>query len=260
MLGGNQMVFFEKHGLTDSTMFVHHELTDFKFPLHFHPAYEWIMVIEGSIDVTLDDDNYTVDAGEAIFVHSNQLHSISTPEASRIDILLFSSQLISDFDKAYKSRIADQPVIKVNLIPETEDLTSTYSQKGYLYTLIGQLIKSTGFTVQETSAKTNLLYQLLLYVDAHYHQHCTLKHASTEIGYDYPYLSKLFVQMTNMTFTDYLNQYRISQAVEMLKTTDATITEISEKCGYEQLRTFNRNFLKWVGQTATEYRHAFQTK
>ncbi|AYV69607.1 hypothetical protein C2I06_23755 [Niallia circulans] len=62
-----------------------------------------------------------------------------------------------------------------------------------------------------------VFHRILLYVDSHYSQDCTLKVVAKHLQYDYAYLSKLFVHITNMTFTEYLTQYQISQACYQLK-------------------------------------------
>ncbi|MGI8350275.1 hypothetical protein NiCM35_10920 [Niallia circulans] len=44
-----------------------------------------------------------------------------------------------------------------------------------------------------------------------------MKVVAKHLQYDYAYLSKLFVHITNMTFIEYLTQYQISQACCQLK-------------------------------------------
>ena len=55
------------------------------------------------------------------------------------------------------------------------------------------------------------------------------------------------------TPVEYLNRYRIYRAVHMLQVeTGETISHIAEKCGFTSIATFNRNFLRYVGQSPTE--------
>lgn len=58
----------------------------------------------------------------------------------------------------------------------------------------------------------------------------------------------------NITFTEYLNNYRISQACYLLKNSNQSIGEIAINCGYNSLRTFHRNFRKITEMTPNEYR------
>lgn len=58
---------------------------------------------------------------------------------------------------------------------------------------------------------------------------------------------RYFKRMTGITFTDYLNQYRINQAKQLLLQ-DHTVTEACYACGFENLSYFNKSFKRWVGE------------
>jgi AraC-like DNA-binding protein len=58
---------------------------------------------------------------------------------------------------------------------------------------------------------------------------------------------RYFKRMTGMTFTDYLNQYRITQAKQLLLQ-DYSVTETCYACGFENLSYFNKSFKRWVGE------------
>jgi transcriptional regulator GlxA family with amidase domain len=59
--------------------------------------------------------------------------------------------------------------------------------------------------------------------------------------------------MTGTGFVRYLSIIRISQAADLLTTTDLKITDIAYQCGFSSIRTFNRVFLEVTGYTPTEY-------
>ncbi|WP_309300115.1 helix-turn-helix domain-containing protein [Lentilactobacillus buchneri] len=91
-------------------------------------------------------------------------------------------------------------------------------------------------------------------INDHYTESCTLKQIADSIGYDYVYLSKLFQKTINLSYTKYLNSFRISKARELLKNTSLPVTDIAFNVGYENLRTFNRNFKDVTGNTPAQYR------
>ena len=57
-------------------------------------------------------------------------------------------------------------------------------------------------------------------------------------------------------FTDFLNYLRINRACVLLKTTGHTIMDIAFEVGYNNLKTFNRNFLRFRGMSAREFRRS----
>ena len=83
---------------------------------------------------------------------------------------------------------------------------------------------------------------MLGYIQNNYTGECTLNAAAKEFKYDYTYLSKLFKSGIGMSFADYVGMMRISEACYLLESTADTVLEISNKCGFNSLRTFNRAF------------------
>ena len=248
------MAFFEHHGIDDKEVFHVSHLQNFDFPLHFHHAYELIIVNEGQLTVTIDQREYTMNQNDVAFVFNNQMHGFQTVKQSDISIVIFSPEIIGHFFMNYKGVIPENNVMHIDHLPNLSELDSIYQQKGFLYQLCGQLVNQTEFIPVEYSTKTKVLHKILFYVDKHFSKDCTLKKIAKELQYDYAYISKLFVQMMNMTFTQYLNHYRISQACYLLRNSPQSITEIAFNCGYDNLRTFNRNFKKVTNQSPTTYR------
>lgn len=248
------MVFFEKHGVEEKDFFHFSYLENYQFPLHFHRAYELIFVKKGKLEVMVNYKSYHLKENELIFIFSNHIHEFKTIGDSEVVIVLFSPELIGDFFTEYKGWSPTNPVLQLDHFSNLETLDSVFKQKSFIYHLCGELIDQSDFHQVDLTTKTKLLHKILLFVDENYQGDCTLKKVAKHLRYDYPYLSKLFVQLTGMTFTDYLNNYRVSQACYLLKNSSLSIGEIANQCGYNQLRTFHRNFKNVIGQSPTHYR------
>lgn len=67
-------------------------------------------------------------------------------------------------------------------------------------------------------------------------------------------LNEILSYQVEKSFTDFLNFLRINRACVLLKTTGHAITDIAIEAGYNTLKTFNRNFLKYRGMTPGEFR------
>ena len=52
----------------------------------------------------------------------------------------------------------------------------------------------------------------------------------------------------------YINDYRIKQAIHLLKETELTIMEISLECGFNNLGNFLKEFRKHTNTTPLKYR------
>ena len=70
------------------------------------------------------------------------------------------------------------------------------------------------------------------------------------------YLGTLFHRETGITFSNYVKNYRISKAKELLAGTNLKLYEVAEKVGYSDSKYFSRIFKEITGQLPTEYRRS----
>lgn len=248
------LVFFEHHGVEEKESFQVSHLTNFNFPLHFHRAYELIIVNEGELLLTIEQEEYHLKRNQVAFIFNNQVHAFKTIGRSKITIIIFSPELIGYFFMRYKAYVPENNVFSIADNIDFEGLNSIYRQKSFLYDMCSRLIDHSAFRPVEQTTETKVLHKILLFVDQNYMDTCTLKSAAKHLQYDYAYLSKLFVKMANMTFTEYLNHYRISQACYLLKNSQQSISTIAMNCGYNNLRSFHRNFRNIKGTNPKHYR------
>lgn len=246
--------FFERHGVDGKDYFSLFPLKDYHFPLHFHRAYEIIYVNGGQLTLTVDDREYTLQKQDSAFIFPNQLHQFASRGHSEITIILFSPEWIGDFHMNYKGCIPTDNVLTMAREPDFSELDSIYAQKSFLYGVCADIVRRTSFTRVKQSPETKVLYKILLYVEENYASDCTLKAIAKHLQYDYPYLSKQFIRLMKMPFTDYLNRYRISQACYILKNSNQSIGEVASQCGFNNLRSFHRNFRIITRQSPKEYR------
>lgn len=67
------------------------------------------------------------------------------------------------------------------------------------------------------------------------------------------YLAKVFKDEKQMSILDYINNYRIMKAKELMKSNEYTLEEISKMVGYGNIRTFRRIFVKLTGELPSAY-------
>ena len=74
------------------------------------------------------------------------------------------------------------------------------------------------------------------------------------------YLSKIFKQVFDVGFSDYLNDIRLSTAANQLIQSDKAVTQICFECGCGNLSHFLRRFKEKYRLTPVEYRKAHREK
>ena len=91
----------------------------------------------------------------------------------------------------------------------------------------------------------------------------TLQEVSAAIGTNRTYLSDYLNSVLNTTFYEYVNKLRVRAACELIESMTLekkrSMLEISELSGFNSISTFNRSFIKIMGQTPSGY-YAMQNK
>ena len=67
-------------------------------------------------------------------------------------------------------------------------------------------------------------------------------------------LCRIFKRDTGITMTEYMSRKRVQSAKNLLRDPYRQIAEISEQVGFTSLSQFGRNFLRFAGESPTEFR------
>lgn len=82
----------------------------------------------------------------------------------------------------------------------------------------------------------------------------SLEELCARFNYSRSFLCKTFREQTGETLFSYFNRLKIDEAKRLLKRTEHTVSEISEKLGFSEVKYFGASFKKTVGKSPTEYR------
>lgn len=254
-------MFYEfEHSFSDELFnFIKGE--NFSFPPHLHNSFECIRCAEGNIEVRVDDAVYSLSAGEAVLIFPNQVHEIRTPDKSRHYLCIFSPTLVKSYIALTKGEIptdnaftiTERTRILLEAVGDSIDGRTLLDVKATLYSICAEFDKNRVYS-NERKTKNELLGKIFAFLDNSYKSECNLESLAQSLGYNYVYLSRFFKESVGLSFTEYVNRCRISEAQYLLKNTSSNILAIAIDCGFKSLRSFNRNFKKIVGVSPVEYR------
>lgn len=94
------------------------------------------------------------------------------------------------------------------------------------------------------------------YIINNFNKNITLKDVADEVFLSQNYLSELFKKEIGEGFYDFLSNYRIKKAKEILLTTNLKVYEIAKNVGYNDAITFGRTFKKITGTTPNNFRNS----
>jgi AraC-like DNA-binding protein len=94
------------------------------------------------------------------------------------------------------------------------------------------------------------------YIDANYNRKPDVNVVAEKVHLTTPAFCRYFKRQTNMTFTGFVNQYRIDMAKNHLMQ-DKNITETCYAVGFESLSYFNKLFNSIVGQNPSDFKKSW---
>lgn len=136
----------------------------------------------------------------------------------------------------------------------------------FLYEIIALLIDSQNQNSRTSGKEASYDYSPEIYVNSaleyihkHYN-HTRVSNIAAYIGISRYYLTHIFKEKLNISPQEYLLKYRLEQSNILLRTTNLTVQEISEKVGYDNPLTFSKAFKKAFGLSPKNYREKLQAE
>lgn len=241
------------------------------FPLqcapHLHYHIEVCLLKKGNTSVFIDSSEYKMESGDLCICFPNQIHQFVTYEPEKYRLLIVSPDMCPDLVELFVTQLPDVPIIKnavkqgnieylFDRIAELSKQELAYKNiliKGCMFSLFGEIFERISLS-DTKSGDSHALKSIVNYCSQNFSKELSLSILEKELHINKYYISHLFGQKLKISFNDYINSMRISDACRQLRQSDKTITEISECVGFNTLRTFNRAFIKQRGLSPSEYR------
>ncbi len=97
------------------------------------------------------------------------------------------------------------------------------------------------------------MHRIHQFVETNFQKPIDTQQIADEVNLTLPAFCRYFKKTTKLTYTDFVNQYRIQYAKKLL-IQDKNVTEACFESGFESLSYFNRIFKKWTGETPSGFR------
>ncbi|HEP6625156.1 TPA: response regulator transcription factor [Streptococcus pyogenes] len=108
---------------------------------------------------------------------------------------------------------------------------------------------------QMTDQIPEVVKDILEWVHAHFQDKISTSRLAHDLGYSESYIYQNIKKHLQMPLSDYINQYRINQAIQLMQQEpDLMVYEIAQAVGIYDYRYFDRVFKKYLGQTVKAFK------
>lgn len=111
----------------------------------------------------------------------------------------------------------------------------------------------------DDNVHAGLIRTICSYLDKHFREpNITVTSTAEHFGLSVSYLSRLFHNAAGMKMGEYILMLKFHEAKLLLRTTDLSVTEIAERCGFSGCSAFIRSYRAKEGMTPGAYRRQLQ--
>ena len=258
-----------------------HFSTDF----HFHTECQLVYVLSGSGTRIIGDSIEHFEEGDLTFVGPNVPHVwYSKPESGsagndaisialyinpdvlseKLEGLIDTKELRQFFTESARgiSICGAKKIIITDILqqmPEQKNITVLASFTQILHHLLDTedliWLNVPNLLSVYSGQAPGRVHKLMHYIQQNFKDEITLQQAASVSGLQIHSFCRFFKTLTNRTFSDFLNEVRISFACKLLQQSDLPVTQIALECGYTNISYFNRCFKKINKVAPKEYRN-----
>lgn len=261
------------------------DMSEKTVPWHWHDDWEVIAVEKGAAMFAAGSDRYVIREGQGLFINGGVLHGIWDMENSgcRFISIVYHPRLVGgSADSIFWQRYA-QPILSdaglrgiclngdeswhgaalrhirtawLAVADEWEayELEARDALSRLLFLILkNRPVKARGPSRKEQRSAERIK-DMLNYIQAHYSEELNVRQIAESGMVSESECLRCFHQVISTTPLQYVRQFRLQKAAELLEETDGTVAEVGAECGFPDTSYFIKSFRRWKGCTPGEYR------
>lgn len=233
-------------------------------------------IISGSAVISNNDKKQHFKAGDIHIIGKDDKHKIEVDSGKTLRYVCIGLKIAGNNSsyKLFENIFRDGVFTKLKAANEMRTLISLLINELYSKTLFHEamiemltlqiltLIYRKAILGALPSAEDNnppmtgILYKILHCIDESFMTLKTVDEIAQKLSYSKFYISHIFKEKTGMTVCEYIMRKKTEAAISMLKEEQSSISDISERLGYESTQSFSKMFKRQTGMTPAKFRSA----
>lgn len=226
--------------------------------MHLHNYIEIGICTGGSGLFFIGNEVYPFTEGSVSVIDSGILHIAQSPDDRPSDWIFMNvkglSQQTKCGSKILNTREAKY-LMKI-LVRELEEKhsDSPVNARKLVEVLISVTNRNETKETPDYNKKTKKISPALAVIMQEYRKEIKIEDLANACHINTGYFRKLFKECIGSSPLEYINKIRLKEAAMLLKQTDLSVQEISERSGFQTLSHFNRCFLAEFETSPTKFR------
>ena len=252
--------------------------------IHRHDAWELYYVGHGKGNRMAGDTLQPFAAGDVALIPPSMLHrweyaadSVDEDGCVRYLMVAFSHSLVErcmDVFPELRNRLADvmfptdalkfgpessriirKTLSEINEMDELGRLSAMFRLLPVIFTSSDHIFAGKPMRIEKDVRR---MQQICAYVMKHYVRSIALDDIAAEVGMNRSAFCSYFKRCKGMTFSQFVTQYRLNTACELLKHSQKSVSEICYLVGFNDLPHFVRVFTSTIGMSPSKYRKQYK--
>jgi len=247
---------------------------------HSHDVHEFVVCLEGEINIHTEHQSYGLRTGQAIFIPANISHSASVNKEQNNQLLFscINSQVLDSFatpaNSIYLKRLVQTISMtqtnSPNMLEISRDLLKIHKDNSlfqtcikenlYLRLLLAHISEDISLHNQEDAPAAIRIAKAKKWIEQHYEEELNLEKVAQQVNMSRSHFARQFRQYTGFSMIDYLLKVRCDAIATQLAQSDTDISEIAFSVGFSNLSHFYRHFKRRYGTTPRAFRQMIRNQ
>lgn len=261
------------------------DLTKDFVPWHWHDEWEALIIKEGTAMISTGSEKHIVHQGQGFFINAGEIHAaqLADTDKCRLISMVFHPRIVGgSMDSIFWEKYVQPFMERMSVRYIFFDCTQSWHRRALtvMETAWQEIVtESSGFELKARNSLSEFMYlirmntdlshagtsereirnaermkKMLQYVQDHYSENMTIAQIAECVAISESECLRCFHRTLGVSPSQYIKQFRIHKAEELLLSTNDTIGNIGAVCGFFDAGYFTKVFREVKGTTPKEFR------
>lgn len=195
--------------------------------------------------------------GDLIIMHRGDLVSYSCT-STEWECIWVEFECNEPLPDAFETGVIHSKELKEIFLEILKVNNLTLGKSAFICSCIWKIISviDNGSSTQKNYSFT--IHKAIQLIRRHYIQKISVSDIAASLNINRSYFCAIFKKEVGITPKEYIDNYRISAAQEILKQSNLTVAEIAESAGYNDTAAFSKAFKQKTGISPLSYKNQFR--